>query len=82
MCWICGEGDREGDPFTADHVIPAVRQPRDEEAVLLAAHRSCNSRRGRELQMQMEAEEMERLHEARTLMGYAEERGGRTRVPA
>lgn len=40
-CWICGGGKRDHDPFTADHVIPG-----DADSLLLAAHRSCNSRRG------------------------------------
>jgi hypothetical protein len=40
-CWICGEGARPNDPFTADHV--ATGEP---NSPLLPAHRSCNSRRG------------------------------------
>ena len=40
-CWICGEGDRPGDPWTADHLDPG--NPHSE---LAKAHRSCNSRRG------------------------------------
>jgi hypothetical protein len=40
-CWICGQGKRRDDPFTADHLIPA-----DPHSPLAAAHRSCNSRRG------------------------------------
>jgi len=40
-CWICLEGPRDGDPWTADHVIPG-----DKDSPLLPAHRSCNSRRG------------------------------------
>lgn len=43
-CWICGEGARSNDPWTADHVIPA-----NPDSLLLAAHRSCNSRRGNRL---------------------------------
>lgn len=39
-CWICGEGKKPNDPFTADHLIPA-----DINSPLAAAHRSCNSRR-------------------------------------
>lgn len=42
-CWICGEGARLNDPWTADHLIPGDASP---GAVLLPAHRSCNSRRG------------------------------------
>lgn len=41
VCWICREGAREDDPWTADHIIPG-----DPESPLIAAHRSCNSRRG------------------------------------
>lgn len=41
MCWICGEGPRIGDPWTADHY-----EPRGPNTVLLEAHRTCNSRRG------------------------------------
>jgi len=42
VCWICGGGDRgTSDPFTADHLLPG-----DPASPLLAAHRSCNSRRG------------------------------------
>ena len=41
MCWLCGEGAIDGDPWTADHV-----QPGDPDSILLPAHRSCNSRRG------------------------------------
>ena len=41
QCWICGGGQRDHDPWTADHVVPA-----DPESLLLPAHRSCNSRRG------------------------------------
>lgn len=40
-CWICGEWDRPGDPWTADHV-----QAGDPASPLAKAHRSCNSRRG------------------------------------
>jgi 5-methylcytosine-specific restriction protein A len=43
VCWICGEGARAGDPWTADHVIPGDASP---STPLLPAHRSCNSRRG------------------------------------
>jgi hypothetical protein len=39
-CWICGEGPKPGDPWTADHVYG----PGD--PTLAAAHRSCNIRRG------------------------------------
>ncbi len=40
-CWICGDGPRDGDPWTADHVTPG-----DPDSELLPSHRSCNSRRG------------------------------------
>lgn len=40
-CWLCGEGPRADDPWTADHVNPG-----DPTSELKAAHRSCNSRRG------------------------------------
>lgn len=40
-CWICGDGKRDHDPWTADHVIPG-----DSNSLLLPAHKSCNSRRG------------------------------------
>ena len=40
-CWICLEGARPNDPWTADHIIPG-----DPDSPLLPAHRSCNSRRG------------------------------------
>jgi 5-methylcytosine-specific restriction endonuclease McrA len=41
ICWLCGKGYRDGDPWTADHVVPAQA-----DSVLLPAHRSCNSSRG------------------------------------
>lgn len=41
ICWLCGDGAREGDPWTADHVVPG-----EIDSILLAAHRSCNSARG------------------------------------
>ena len=40
-CWLCGQGKRDNDPFTADHVIAG-----DLYSPLLPAHRTCNSRRG------------------------------------
>ena len=40
-CWLCGEGPRLDDPFTADHVVAS-----DPHSPLMPAHRSCNSRRG------------------------------------
>lgn len=41
ICHICGEGPRYGDPFQADHLIPA-----DPTSPLAPAHRTCNARRG------------------------------------
>lgn len=41
ICHLCGEGARVSDPWVADHVIPA-----DPDSELLAAHKSCNERRG------------------------------------
>jgi hypothetical protein len=40
VCWLCGDGARVNDPWTADHYIP-----RDPTSPLLPAHRSCNSSR-------------------------------------
>jgi len=40
-CWLCGEGERPDDPWTADHVDPG-----NPDSELRAAHRSCNSSRG------------------------------------
>jgi hypothetical protein len=39
-CWICGEWDRPGDPWNADHL-----EAGNVDSVLLKAHRSCNIRR-------------------------------------
>jgi hypothetical protein len=41
VCHLCGGGYRQGDPFTADHVIAG-----DPLSPLAPAHRSCNSARG------------------------------------
>ena len=41
QCWICGEGAKPADPWTADHLVPG-----DPYSPLAPAHRSCNSRRG------------------------------------
>jgi len=41
LCWLCNEGARPNDPWTADHIFPG-----NIESPLLPAHRSCNSRRG------------------------------------
>jgi len=40
ICWICKDGRRTDDPFTADHYFPGIAN-----SPLLPAHRSCNSRR-------------------------------------
>jgi 5-methylcytosine-specific restriction endonuclease McrA len=40
-CWLCGQGPRLDDPWTADHVVP-----HHAGSPLRAAHRSCNSARG------------------------------------
>jgi len=40
-CWICKEGFKAHDPWTADHLYPG-----DPTSPLLPAHRSCNSSRG------------------------------------
>ena len=39
-CWLCHEGERLGDPWQADHVVPG-----DPNSLLLKAHRSCNIKR-------------------------------------
>ena len=44
VCWICAEGPRTDDPFTADHYTPAQHGGAD--SPLLPAHRSCNVARG------------------------------------
>ena len=41
QCWLCGEGARVDDPFTADHYFPG-----NPNSPLLPAHRACKSRRG------------------------------------
>jgi 5-methylcytosine-specific restriction endonuclease McrA len=47
ICWICGQGRKQDDPWQADHLIPladgGLRSP------LAAAHRSCNIRRSNRL---------------------------------
>jgi hypothetical protein len=45
-CWLCGEGARAGDPFTADHVVTREDGGSNALSNLAKAHRSCNSRRG------------------------------------
>jgi 5-methylcytosine-specific restriction endonuclease McrA len=46
-CWWCGQPPRPDDPLTADHLVPRARGGRSTEDNLVAAHRSCNSRRGK-----------------------------------
>ena len=41
-CHLCGEGDRVGDPWEADHVNPELGQ----FSPLAKAHRTCNRKRG------------------------------------
>jgi hypothetical protein len=41
ICWLCNQGYKPNDPWTADHIYPA-----EPDSLLLAAHRSCNSSRG------------------------------------
>jgi len=41
ICWICNQPARPDDPWTADHIYP------EDDSILLAAHRSCNSARGK-----------------------------------
>lgn len=43
VCHLCGEGARANDPWVADHLNPAEH---GDSAVLVAAHASCNARRG------------------------------------
>lgn len=42
VCHLCGDGDRVGDPWEADHVFPQLGH----ESPLAKAHRSCNRKRG------------------------------------
>jgi len=60
VCWICGEGAREGDPWQADHVVPrslvtdaptGVQEGTPDANIsgLLGAHRSCNIKRAGEI---------------------------------
>lgn len=41
ICHLCGLGSKANDPWTADHLLPS-----NVDSMLVAAHRSCNSRRG------------------------------------
>ena len=40
ICWLCGEGPRPRDPWSADHVHPG-----DPNSELRRAHLSCNQSR-------------------------------------
>lgn len=42
VCHLCGEGDRGGDPWEADHINPELGH----YSSLAKAHRSCNRKRG------------------------------------
>lgn len=44
-CHWCGGTFTRDDPATCDHVIPKARGGTNDEQNLVAAHRSCNSRR-------------------------------------
>ena len=44
VCWICGDPAKPGDPWQADHIIPA--QQGGGAGPARAAHRSCNIGRG------------------------------------
>lgn len=47
VCWICGDGPRQHDPWQADHVLPAAQY--GGEGPLAPAHRSCNVARANRL---------------------------------
>ena len=42
VCHLCGEGERGGDPWEADHIYPELGH----HSPLAKAHRSCNRKRG------------------------------------
>lgn len=48
-CHWCGGGFSKDNPATADHVLPVARGGTHERQNLVAACRSCNSRRGGQL---------------------------------
>jgi 5-methylcytosine-specific restriction endonuclease McrA len=48
-CHWCGDAFSEDDPATADHLIPKARGGTNDKSNLVGAHRSCNSRRGGQL---------------------------------
>lgn len=43
-CWLCGDGFRVDDPWTADHIEPGRA-----DSALAPAHRSCNSARANKM---------------------------------
>jgi 5-methylcytosine-specific restriction endonuclease McrA len=49
-CALCGKGERENDPWVADHIIPRAEGGTDHISNLQPAHRSCNGRRGQAMQ--------------------------------
>lgn len=44
-CYLCGDTARPGDPLTGDHLVPRSKGGTVEDGIL-AAHRSCNARKG------------------------------------
>lgn len=55
-CHLCGLPAREGDPWEADHIIPASRGGASTKDNVALAHRTCNRRRGSQLGAQTSAE--------------------------
>ena len=55
-CQWCGEPARHNDQLTMDHLVPYAEGGTDDEDNLVAAHRSCNSRRGAKYRWQRHAE--------------------------
>jgi 5-methylcytosine-specific restriction endonuclease McrA len=45
-CYWCNGAFAADDPATADHLVPKARGGTNDKSNLVAAHRSCNSRRG------------------------------------
>jgi 5-methylcytosine-specific restriction endonuclease McrA len=46
ICWLCQKPFSPDDPPVADHRIPRALGGSDDITNLVAAHRSCNGRRG------------------------------------
>lgn len=44
VCWRCGGGPRDGDPFVAGHLVDVVLGSGD--GTVANEHRSCNARAG------------------------------------